>query len=94
MRKIKLHIQKKQSLSTILSLLLIIRLQENKDKTTLSIYFFIPRLERSTNSSFIKRIKEYFFLKFIIFKNKKSIKSFQRFLLNIENNNNQNIKQP
>jgi hypothetical protein len=66
------------------------RLQENKDKTTLSIYFFIPRLERSTNSSFIKRIKEYFFLKFIIFKNKKSIKSFKDYCESINNN----IKQP
>lgn len=53
------------------------RLQDNNGKTELSIYIFKPRLENRDQVSTFKKVKEYFFLKFIIRSNRKGIKFFK-----------------
>ncbi len=59
------------------------KLQESNSKTELSFYIFTPQLDASLKPTILKRMKNYFFLKFIIFNNKKGIKSFRNYCENL-----------
>ncbi len=53
------------------------RLQENNGKTDLSVFLIKSHQENNTSESLYKKLKNYLFLKFIIYNNKKGIKLFK-----------------
>ena len=55
------------------------RLQENGDKTELSIYFLKSQFNTDVKKSILKRIMDYFFFKFIIINNRKGIRLFKEY---------------
>jgi Protein of unknown function (DUF2652) len=55
------------------------RLQELNGKTELAIYIFKPQLDNSVKESIIKKAKDYFMLKFVIFNNRKGIKYLKNY---------------
>ena len=55
------------------------RLVEYEGKTELSVYIFKSKLPNGEKKSIFGRIKDYFFLKFVIINNRKGIKHFKEY---------------
>jgi len=66
------------------------RLQEIDGRTELTIFMFEPKLNNEFSKTFFKKIKDYFFLKFIIINNKKGIKLFKEYCEKIHSESKEN----